>query len=63
MGEIRGVAVASSKEIEEEDAAPLFHEGRGEAGQGEARGCDAVEEEDLPAVLGAEFIDSYGAVL
>lgn len=54
-----GVGVAAPEEVEEHYAVPLSDEAVGEAAEGDAGGCDAVNEEDFVAVFGAPFVDSY----
>ncbi len=63
MGKVNAVAVAASKEVEEENAASFGDEGVSESVECYAGCADAVDEEDLLAGCRAEFIDSYCTVL
>ena len=60
----RVVGEAAAEEVEEQDPAALFlDEGVGDLGQGDARGADAVDKDDLVAGQGAPFVDPDGAIL
>ena len=60
----RVVGEAAAKQVKEHDPAALFlDEGVGDLGQGDARGADAVDEDNLVAGQGAPFVDPDGAIL
>jgi len=60
---VRSEVLRGLKTHKEHDPAAARDEALGNLGQGHARRRDAVDQEDLAAVLGAELVDADGAVL